>query len=167
MNAQTRPHRWWALVLFLLASVVVAGIGTLATLNNVDGWYADAAKPSWTPPNWLFGPMWSLLYAGMAFAGWRVWSSRDPRRRSALILYWVQLALNFAWTPIFFAGYPGWGVPALWAGAVVIVLLDVCVFACILLFWRASRVAAVIMAVYLLWLLYASTLNFGVAVLAS
>jgi tryptophan-rich sensory protein len=164
---QTAERRgsWLWLGLFALAVIAVAISGSLASTSNVDGWYADAAKPPWTPPNWLFGPVWTLLYAGMAISGWLVWRSHAPRRRLGLTLFWVQLALNAAWTPLFFAAYPIWGTPALWVGAAVILALDVVVVACVIVFWRIHLFAGVVMLAYLAWLLYASSLNIGLAVL--
>ena len=165
MPAAERRGSWLWLVIFAAAVLVVAITGTLASTSNVDGWYAEAAKPPWTPPNWLFGPVWTLLYAGLAIAGWLVWRSDGPRRGLGLTLFWVQLALNAAWTPLFFAAYPAWGAPALWIGAAVILALDAVVLACVLVFWRIHRFAGVVMVAYLAWLLYATTLNLGVAAL--
>ena len=158
--------RGWAwLAVFVLAVAAAALIGSLATTAHVDGWYADAPKPPWTPPNWLFAPMWSVLYLGMAVAGWHVWRSTDRRRRAALALFWTQLGLNALWTPIFFAGYPVWGPAALWIAAGVIVALDAVVAACAIVFRGIDRFAAWVMVVSLAWLLYATSLNVGVAAL--
>ncbi len=155
-----------ALVLFLAASFAVAAFGAVTTTWAVDGWYADAAKVSWTPPNWLFGPVWTLLYILMAVAAWLVWLRRRFEYVTpALWLYGSQLVLNAVWTPIFFAGYTVIGPPALWVALVVIVLLDICVLATMLVFWPISRVAAVLLVPYLAWILYATTLNWGIAVL--
>lgn len=158
-------RQWLVLLGFLVAVGVIAVAGSIATISNVDGWYQAAQKPTWTPPNWVFGPVWTVLYIGMAVAAWLVWRSDGPRCTAALSLYWVQLVLNAVWTPLFFAGYPVWGVGALWCGAVVIVLMDLIVIACVVLFWRINRFAAAVMIVYLAWLLYATTLNIGVAAL--
>jgi len=166
-----RPRQWLWLGGFVLAVMIVAGVGALASMSGVDGWYAAAAKPPWTPPNWLFGPVWTVLYLGMALAAWLVWRSGAPGRRArpgrrrALAAYWVQLALNAAWTPVFFAGYPVWGPASLWVAAGIMLALLVAVGYSILAFWRINRLAGAILIPYLGWLLYASTLNVGVAVL--
>ena len=107
-----RPRSLLWLAGFLAAAFAVAALGSLATINNVDGWYADAAKPPFNPPNWLFGPVWTILYAAMAVAAWLVW-----RKGGDLRLWWIQLAINLAWTPVFFAA------ELLWPGLVVIVAL--------------------------------------------
>ncbi len=138
---------------FLLAAFAVAGLGSLATADNVDGWYATADKPAFNPPNWVFGPVWTILYIAMAVAAWLVW-----RRRGDLRLWWVQLALNLAWTPVFFAGQ--W----LWPALVVIIALDVAVALTLVMFWRTSRPAGLLFVPYLAWVLFATALNLAIAV---
>lgn len=155
-----------ALVLFLLISFAVAAFGSLTTISAVDGWYADAAKVAWTPPNWLFGPVWTALYTMMAVAAWLVWRRRFfDYVTPALTLYVAQLFLNAVWTPLFFGGYSVIGGSALWVALAVIVLLDICVAGTIAVFWPTSRAAALLLVPYLAWILYATTLNWGIAVL--
>jgi len=157
-----------ALVLFLLISYAVAAFGVVTTISNVDGWYADAMKVAWSPPNWVFGPTWTLLYTMMSVSAWLIWRKRRFEYvRPALALYVAQLFLNSVWTPVFFAGYGLIGVPALWVGLAVILLLDICVLACIITFWPVSRAAAVLLMPYLAWIVFATTLNFGLAFLNS
>jgi translocator protein len=153
------------LALFLLISAAVAFFGTVTTISTIDGWYADAVKVPWSPPNWLFGPVWTLLYAAMAVSAWLVWRRRLFYVGPALALYIGQLFLNSVWTPVFFGGYEIIGSAALWIGLAVIVLLDVCVTATIVAFWYVSRPAAVLLMPYLAWILFASTLNLGLAIL--
>jgi benzodiazapine receptor len=153
-----------ALLVYAAAVVVVAGLGGLATSagQGADGWYASADKPAFTPPGWLFGPVWTVLYAAMALAAWRLSRRREEGVTAAtplLRLWWVQLGLNFLWTPLFFAGQ------LLWLGLVDIVLLDVAVAVLVVRAWRVDRVAAVLLAPYLAWILFATALNAGVAAL--
>lgn len=155
----------------LIAVAAVAFFGSLATAPNVDGWYADAAKVPWNPPGAVFGPVWSVLYLMIALAGLLIWRAgyRGPgipnSARAALRLFVLQLVLNAAWTPLFFAGYPVAGAIAWWAALVVIVAL----MASVVLLMRAagghSRIASWLLLPYLLWLLYATTLNVGIIVL--
>lgn len=148
------------LVVLLAVNAVVAFVGSLAVRSSVDGWYADAEKAPWSPPNWLFAPAWTVLYVLMAVAAWLVWRRGGWRPASgALWLYIGQLVLNAAWTPVFF------GAQLLWVGLVVIVALDVMVVLTILAFRRPSRVAAWLLAPYLAWILFATSLNAAVAVL--
>lgn len=170
---KSRPgtaHSILALVLFLAISFSVAALGSIATLQNVDGWYAEAEKASWTPPNALFGPVWTVLYTVMSVAAWLVWrrGGENPLLvRRALTAYVIQLVLNAIWTPLNFGLYPIIGTPALWLSLVVIVAIDVMVLVTMLRFWRVSRLAAVLLIPYWAWVLYASTVNAGLAVLNS
>ena len=162
------PHVKSVLVLvaFLAIAFAVAGLGSLATIQNVNGWYADATKAPWSPPNWLFGPVWTLLYTAMSVAAWLVWRRRDEVEvRRPLTLYAIQLALNALWTPVFFGLYPLIGAAALWIALVIIVALDVVVLLTMLAFGKVSNTAAWLLAPYWAWLLFATTLNAAVAVL--
>lgn len=119
-------------------------------------WYASLAKPGWTPPPWVFGPAWTILYAMMAVAAWRLWRRRDARPRAsrrALALFAVQLALNLAWTPVFF----GMQRPDL--ALAVILLLWVAIAATIVAAWKACKTAAALLVPYLAWVTFATALN--------
>lgn len=148
---------------FLAASALVAGLGGLATASNVDGWYATAEKAPWSPPNWVFGPVWTVLYIAMAVAAWLVWRRRAAGTRSALTAYAVQLVLNLLWTPVFFGLYPALGTPALWIAFVVIVGLAVAVAVTVLRFGPISRTAGLLLLPYLTWIVFASSLNLWAA----
>jgi benzodiazapine receptor len=152
------------LVVFLLIAAAVAAFGTVVTIGQVDGWYASAAHVTWTPPDWAFGVVWTVLYLLIAVSGWLLWLRRA---RGPLILYVAQLVVNAVWTPVFFGAFPVIGRPALWIAVGIIVLLDLLVAATIATAWPVSRWAAVLLLPYLAWILYASTLNWGDAVLMS
>ncbi|WP_019875810.1 TspO/MBR family protein [Sporichthya polymorpha] len=148
------------LVLSLLLVAAVAVSGALINAGETDGWYAEADKPPATPPGWLFGPVWSILYTSMAVAAWLVWrSSGFTGARTALGLYAVQLALNAAWTPVFF------GAERLFVGLVIVLALDLAILATAGAFRRHSRTAALLLVPYLAWTLFATYLNAGVAAL--
>lgn len=156
--------------LLLVVVALIAFLGSLASLNNTDGWYADIAKVPWNPPNALFGPAWSILYLLIAVAGWLVWRNgwRENRPNAAqgtLTVYTVQLTLNSIWTPIFFAGYPLIDEPAWWIALVVIVTLIAFVIWFALSAAKWSGLAAWLMVPYALWLVFASTLNAGIIAL--
>ena len=156
MSTTTRTRPGWLVLLgFLAVTFAVAAIGGLSSAGNVDGWYASADKPSFNPPNWLFGPVWTVLYVAMAVAAWIVW-----RRGGDLRIWWVQLALNLAWTPTFFAA------ELLWPAVVVIVALDIAVAVTLVRFWKVSRVAGALFVPYLAWVLYATALNAAIAALS-
>ncbi len=118
-------------------------------------WYASLNKPSWNPPAWIFGPVWSALYAMMAVAAWLVWKRGGfVAQRRPLTLFLVQLALNAAWTPIFFGLHqPG-------IAFAEIVLLWLAVAATLTAFRPVSRTAAWLLAPYLAWVNFATVLNF-------
>ncbi|WP_104140442.1 TspO/MBR family protein [Arthrobacter sp. ZGTC131] len=152
-----------ALLVFLVASAVVAWLGSQVTIGNVNGWYAAADKAPWSPPNWVFGAVWTVLYTGMAVAGWLVWRSNAPGRGTALTVYCVQLALNLAWTPVFFGLYPALGSTALWLALVIIVALALAAAATVLCFGPISRTAGLLMLPYLSWVVFAASLNLWAA----
>lgn len=159
-----RKRSTLALVLFIAIPFVIGGLGSLATAGNVEGWYAQADKAFWTPPNWVFGPVWTLLYVLMGVSAWLVWRAADNRwRLPGLWLFIAQLALNAVWTPVFFAGFPLWGSPAFWQGAVIIMAMDVLVLLTMIAFSRVCMLAAVLLIPYWAWLLYATTLNIYLA----
>lgn len=154
------------LVVFLVISFSVAAIGGIGTAGNVQGWYADAEKAFWTPPNFVFGPVWTTLYTAMSVAAWLVWRERHraPRKtRAGLSVYVVQLALNSIWTPMFFGLYPVIGVSALWIAFGIILALDAAILVTMLRFWPVRRIAAVLLIPYWAWCLYATTLNAALA----
>lgn len=151
------------LAAFLGASAFVAWLGAFATVSNVDGWYLGADKAPWSPPNWVFGPVWTLLYTAMAVAAWLVWRSRSPRSRPALTAYGVQLLLNLAWTPVFFGLYPAIGTAALWIALAIIAALIVAVTVTVLYFGPISRTAGLLLLPYISWLVFAASLNIWAA----
>lgn len=153
------------LAIMVAIPLIISFLGSQATQPHTDGWYEQADKAPWTPPDWLFGPVWIVLYLGMGVAAWLIWRERHRARvTTPLVLYFVQLAVNGTWTPLFFAAYPSWGNAALWAALGVIVTLIILVILTARAFWPISRTAAVILLPYLAWILYASTLNAYIAV---
>lgn len=157
-NAPNTGKSLSVLLGYLALSAIAAGIGVLANFANIDGWYATADKAPWSPPNWLFGPVWTFLYAAMALAAWLVWRKRRGWQ-PLLGLYGIQLILNTAWSPLFFALYPSLGTPALWLAAVVIVALALVLLPLIAQFWRTSRWAGLLLVPYFFWVAFASSLN--------
>jgi tryptophan-rich sensory protein len=154
------------LVAFIAISFAVAAFGSIATAGNVTGWYATAEKAAWNPPNWIFGPVWTLLYTLMSVAAWLVWRERARVNvRPALAVYVVQLALNGVWTPAFFGAYPLMGTPALWIALAVILAMDLTILLTMLRFWPVRRGAAWMLVPYWIWVLFATTLNAALAIL--
>ncbi len=157
-----------ALVLGIIVAVNVlsAQLGSAISQPYIQGWYAEAVKPSWTPPNAVFAAVWTVLYLVTCVAAWLVWRERRRRRVDrALTLYVVQLVLNAIWSPLFFALYPVIGETATWLSLTVHMLLLVAIAATIAEFWPIRRVAALLMAPYLAWVVFAASLTIGVALL--
>jgi benzodiazapine receptor len=145
------------LALLVVICFAVAGVGSLFTRPAIEGWYAALRKPSWTPPNWVFGPVWSALYLSMAIAAWLVWRRAGVAgARLPLTLFALQLVLNLAWTGFFF------GLRMRGAAFAEIVLLWLFVLATAAAFWPLTHVAAWLMVPYLGWVTYAATLNYGI-----
>lgn len=154
--------------LLLVAVAAIAAGGSLATAPNVDGWYADADKVPWNPPGWVFGPAWTVLYLLIAISGFLIWRRVAAAGRAwdrSLALFVGQLALNAAWTPVFFAGYPVMGEAAWWAALVIMAALIACVVVIIVREIRRARTAALLFVPYLAWLVFAATLNVGIIAL--
>lgn len=136
----------------------VAAAGSAMTMPSIGTWYAALNKPSWNPPNWVFGPVWAALYLCMAVAAWMVWRERGfSAALIPLALYALQLALNCAWSGLFFALHKPWLAFA------EIVLLLCAIVATIVSFARVSSPASILLAPYLLWVTFAAILNFTVA----
>ncbi|MGO4188674.1 TspO/MBR family protein [Pseudarthrobacter sp. TAF60_1] len=152
-----------ALAIFLAASAFVAWLGAFSTVANVNGWYVDADKAPWSPPNWLFGPVWTFLYTAMAVAAWLVWRPHRPDSRPALVTYGIQLVLNLLWTPTFFSLYPLMGTAALWLAFAIILALIVAVTVTVVRFGPISRVAGLLLLPYITWIVFASSLNLWAA----
>ncbi|WP_406694938.1 TspO/MBR family protein [Singulisphaera sp. Ch08] len=152
------------LVAFVLFCFAAAGIGWIWTNAGLTVWYPTLKKPGWTPPNRVFGPVWSILYLTMAIAGWLVWRRRDRNDgnvKLALLLFAVQLGLNAIWSYLFFTlRNPG-------IAFAEITLLWLAILATLMLFWRISRVAALLLIPYWLWVTFASILNLVIWVMNS
>lgn len=145
----------------VLCLALCLGIGItagFATAPEIPTWYASLAKPAWTPPRWMFAPVWSLLYVLMAVSLWRLWDRTvpSPARREALIFFFIQLALNAAWSPVFFLLHD-----TLIALGIIIALV-VSILGTIVTSGRVDRGAAWLLMPYLGWVAYATTLNAGI-----
>jgi tryptophan-rich sensory protein len=152
------------LVACLALCFAVAVSGALVTRPEIPRWYAFLAKPAWTPPNWVFPVAWNILYALMAISLWRLWERARERATDAsyaIALFLTQLALNAAWSPIFF------GLHAIRGGLAVIVGIAIALTATILVAFRVDRLAALLLLPYLAWILYAGSLNVAIAAMNS
>ncbi len=151
---QTR-YKVFGLIVSLFICFAASGIGALFTTPQIGGWYATLERPAIAPPNWVFGPVWTLLYAMMAVAAWLVWK-REGLRQAALPLglFGVQLVLNVLWSVLFF------GLEDPFAAFIEISLLWVFILATATAFFRRSNWAGGLMVPYLCWVSFAAVLNY-------
>ncbi len=149
------PNRWLVLAVFLVA---VIGVGGLVGTQSIPGaWYESLEKPFFNPPNWVFGPVWSTLYVMIAVAGWRIWMV-DPKS-TTMKLWFGQIVLNWAWSPVWFIGQQLWG-----AFAIIVPMLAL-IIAFIVSARRQDRLAAWLFVPYAAWVSFASLLNLSIAIL--
>ncbi len=142
-------HRYLTLALFI---ALVLGGGTLTGLMTLPGeWYAGLAKPPFNPPNWIFAPVWTLLYIMVAVAGWRTWQ-RGPRS-PAMAVWFIQIALNFVWSPVFF------GAHRIGTALAIVAALLATIIAFIVICWPRDRATALLFTPYATWVAFATLLN--------
>ncbi|HEX2726369.1 MAG TPA: TspO/MBR family protein [Beijerinckiaceae bacterium] len=139
-----------------LVLVVGGGLG-IGYMTLPGEWYAGLAKPKFNPPGWLFGPVWTVLYVLIAIAGWRVW--QNDLGGSPMRLWWVQLVLNFLWSPTVFAAH------RVGLAFLVVLLLLAAILSFVVMSWRQDRVTAWLFAPSAAWVLFASVLNGAIWVL--
>lgn len=151
-----RRHGWLVLGGFLLLCLAVGYVGGRVTAPAVASWYPALVKPSFNPPDWIFAPIWTVLYVLMGIAAWRVWRMPPPGRRRALGLFLVQLALNLGWSLVFF------GLQAVGAALIEIGVLFSLIIATMIAFWRLDRWAGLLFLPYAVWVGFAAILNFTI-----
>ena len=140
------------LIFWILVSMIAGVIGSRFMPGE---WYAALAKPTWSPPNWVFGPVWSTLYVMMGIASWLVWRLEGFRAaRVALTLFLIQLVLNALWSFLFF------GIHEPGIAFAEILVLWLVILATTIAFWMKSRPAGMLLLPYLAWVTFASVLNF-------
>lgn len=146
--------KWIALLFWMVLCFGVAGVSGALTAREIPTWYRTLVRPSIAPPNWLFGPVWTLLYALMAIAAWRISLTTGSSLRTwALALFVTQLTLNFAWSFLFFRWHQiGWALAE-------VILLWATILTTLLVFTRLDSAAAWLMTPYLAWVSFASMLN--------
>ena len=141
---------------FLVLCLAISAIGGWTTAQSVGTWYQTLQKPVFNPPDWLFAPVWTLLYLMIAVAGWRVWRSTGlAGARAGMAAYAAQLALNLAWSFLFFGGR----MIEVALAEILLLLVMICVNA--VLFWRADRLAGWLLVPYAAWVAFACVLNFA------
>jgi len=152
-------------ILKLVVSVLIcqgAGVvGSLFTSPAISGWYATIQKPSFNPPNWIFAPVWTLLFLLMGIALYLVWSSgkESKKKRTAILIFAVQLILNIFWSILFF------GLQSPLYAFIEIIIFWLAILLTIITFYKISKPAAYLLLLYLLWVSFAAVLNFSILIL--
>ena len=141
-----------ALLAFVAVCLGVGALGGAVTATSVGSWYQQLRKPSFNPPDWVFGPVWTALYIAMAVAAWRVWR-RQGLQRLPMTLFVGQLVLNLGWSILFF------GMRQIGLALIEVVLLFSTIVGTAFAFARADRAAALLLVPYLIWVALAATLN--------
>ncbi len=136
---------------FIILCELVGVIGAFFTFESIPTWYVNLSKPFFSPPNWVFGPVWTALYAMMGIAGYLIWENKSVKPAKGWFV--VQLGLNFIWTPVFF------GAKDLFTALIVILCLWFAIFQTIRSVYRKNQVIAILLLPYLLWVSFATLLN--------
>lgn len=152
-----KKRLWISLSFFIFLCLIVQIVGSFWTEKSVSTWYPTLPKPSWTPPDWVFGPVWFFLYMMIALSGWLIYRAKPSQKRNvALLLYGTQLFLNFIWPFLFFSLRN----PAL--GLIDIVLLFFFVSLTIIKAWPVRPLSSLLLFPYLIWIIYATSINAGI-----
>lgn len=152
----TRTSDLLGLGTFVALCLAISAIGGWVTADSVGSWYRTLQKPDFNPPDWVFAPVWTLLYLMIALAGWRVWRIRGfAGARAGMAAYAAQLALNLTWSFLFFGGR------MIGTALVEIVLLLAAIGVNAVLFWRVDRLAGWLLVRYAAWVAFACILNFA------
>jgi translocator protein len=144
------------LLVSILLPLALGSIAGFATTQNIPTWYAFLNKPFFTPPNYLFGPVWTSLFIMMGIASYLIWKTNHENKKRALLIYSIQLALNFSWSFVFFQFH------ALGTAFIVIIAMWLAILTTIIFFSKINKIAAWLLVPYILWVSYASALNFAV-----
>jgi len=150
----------YKLIISLAIPLIFGYLGSVFTSKSVNSWYLTLKKPSFNPPNWIFAPVWTFLFILMGLSFYLIWRKVYSReKRSAFFVYFIQLFLNLLWSLFFF------GLKNPFLGLLDIVLLLIFILINIYLFYRISKVSAYLLLPYLLWVSFASILNFSIFIL--
>lgn len=152
--------KYWSLILSLVLVFLVEALGRVFTMDAVSSWYPALQKPSWTPPSWVFAPVWTLLYISMGISSWLIFLKVQSiaKCKSAFLFYGVQLALNLLWSYLFFfLESPFLALIDLFA-LLVVILMNIIVFA------KIYKPAGFLLIPYFIWTCYAATLNLAIAI---
>lgn len=149
------------ILLSIIVCLLIGILGSLFTAPSIQGWYTGLIKPSFSPPNWLFGPAWTLLYILMGISVALVWhkGTKNKKVKEALKIFGIQLALNAVWSPVFF------GARSLFLGLIIIIFMWIFIVKTIIAFKKVDKLASYLLYPYIAWVSFATVLNFSVWIL--
>ncbi len=150
--------KFFTVVFFIAVSQLAGAIGSIFTVSSVKGWYNVLNKPFFNPPSWIFGPVWIILYFMMGWASYLVYKEvgKNKSAKGSLVLFFIHLVFNASWSVVFFGLHSPW-----WAFVNIVILWGMILFL-IFRFYGISRVASYLLVPYLLWVSFASVLNFSI-----
>jgi tryptophan-rich sensory protein len=156
-----KSHSYGKLFAAVLLCLIVGSMGSLVTTTGSGSWYESLEKPAFTPPNWVFGPVWTTLFILMGIALYLVWQSGTERRevQIALAVFGIQFALNVLWSFLFF------GMQSPLLGLVDIVILWIMIAVTIVLFYQIRKIAGYLLIPYIVWVTIATALNYSIYIL--
>jgi len=142
----------------IVVCLLVGGFGTIFSISSIPTWYTSLHKPFFNPPNWIFGPVWTILYVLIGISFYLIWKKgiKSIKVRSAINLFVIQLGLNAIWTPVFF----GMHNPP-WAFVIILLMIYFSVLT-IISFKKINKLAAYLLYPYLIWIIFAAALNFSI-----
>lgn len=145
-----------SLAVFLIISFSVAAFGSMFTWASLSDWYITLKKPSFNPPGWVFGPVWTFLYITIAISGWIIWNKKETNVKSIIIIFSIQILLNGLWSPIFF----GMKKPELAFYEICFLLISIIAY--IILSWPVSKKSSLLFIPYFIWVSFATVLNYNI-----
>lgn len=153
----TKYMKIFKILMFIIICELVGIAGSFFTVSSIGSWYIYLNKPVFNPPNWVFGPVWTILYALMGYSAYRIWTKGIKKEKvgNAKEYFIFQLVLNAIWTPVFF------GSKDLLMALVIIAVLWLLILKTILLFYKLDKISAYLLIPYLLWVSFATILNFS------
>ena len=147
-------------LIFILICLAVGGIGSIFTSSSVSTWYTTLNQPSFNPPNWVFAPVWNILFILMGYAWYLIWQSKKTKqRRIAILIFILQLLLNILWSALFF----GARNPLYALIEIFILWIVICIT--IIAFWKINKTAGILLLPYIAWVTFATILNFAYVLL--
>lgn len=156
MKKDVSFHRIYSLFAFIAICLFIGWLGSVPTESSRTTWYAALQKPPLNPPDWVFAPVWTTLYIFIAVAGWRIWGAGSPDTKKLKALFISQFILNGVWSFLFF------GLRSPWIALMDISILEICLFVLVANAYHDDRWTAIFLTPYLLWVSFATYLNFTI-----